>query len=475
MSGEPVTCLVCAGCHAPAPPPDGRHCPCRCPRADSGDGVDHVIARVLDTRRVRFPRQGSANPFVRFREFFHSYQLAMAGGMPDAEYVALVEELDRAVARVDGHGFQITPFAPQSSLAARLGFSAPGAVWVKDETHNVSGSHKARHLMGLALYLQVIEKLGLAPAEKPSLAIASCGNAALAAAVVARAAGHPLEVFIPGDANPRVVERLGALGARIAVCEREGNTAGDPCYLAFRRALASGAMPFCCQGSDNGLTIEGGETLAFEMAAGLDQAGARLDRLFVQVGGGALASSCVQGLREAAATGAAFGAPRIHAVQTRGAYPLRRAYELVRQQLVSKLNGAPQGQPGPAHDAACADWIRARSDAPEFQAVLRHAQTHRSEFMWPWEETPHSVAHGILDDETYDWFAVVQGMLLTGGWPVVVSEERLRAAHAAARETTSIHADPTGTSGLAGLMELAQAGVIGKTETVAVMFTGVER
>ena len=43
--------------------------------------------------------------------------------------------------------------------------------------------------------------------------------------------------------------------------------------------------------------------------------------------------------------------------------------------------------------------------------ALRKAQTHRSEFMWPWEETPASVAHGILDDETCDWHAVVAGLI----------------------------------------------------------------
>jgi len=31
--------------------------------------------------------------------------------------------------------------------------------------------------------------------------------------------------------------------------------------------------------------------------------------------------------------------------------------------------------------------------------------------MWPWEETPRSVAHGILDDETYDWLAIVKGIM----------------------------------------------------------------
>jgi threonine synthase len=475
MSGPLASYLVCHGCGTAVPSPGSEHCPCRCQHADRDDDVDHVVVRVLDTSRLRFPRDGHLNPFVRYREFFHSYHTAVAGGISDGDYVAMVEGLDAAIARVDGHGFVVTPFSPQPKLAAKLGLSPAGAVWVKDDTGNVSGSHKARHLMGIAMYIEVIEKLARTPMQARTLAIASCGNAALAAAVVARAAHRPIEVFIPSDANPRVVERLHDLGATIAVCAREGNSAGDPCYLAFRRALASGALPFCVQGSDNGLTIEGGETIVFEMASVLVQAGARLDRLFVQVGGGALASSCVQGVREAVAAGAAIGSPRIHAVQTLGAYPLRRAYERVRSHILARIAGGPQGAPGAAHDAACADFISARKGSPEFHEALRYAQTHRSEFMWPWEEAPHSVAHGILDDETYDWFAVVEGMLVSGGWPVVVSEERLEAANAMGRETTGIRADHTGTSGLAGLLELSKAGVIGAAETCAVMFTGAER
>ena len=63
-------------------------------------------------------------------------------------------------------------------------------MWVKDETGNVSGSHKGRHLMGVLIQLAVIERLGLArPGRRRDLAIASCGNAALAAAVVAGAGG----------------------------------------------------------------------------------------------------------------------------------------------------------------------------------------------------------------------------------------------------------------------------------------------
>jgi threonine synthase len=90
--------------------------------------------------------------------------------------------------------------------------------------------------------------------------------------------------------------------------------------------------------------------------------------------------------------------------------------------------------------------------------------------MWPWESEPTSIATGILDDETYDWCAVVTGMLETGGWPVVVSEEQLRQANELARSATVIDVDPTGSAGLAGLMEASQ-----DEEQVAVLFTGKRR
>ncbi|MBW2258199.1 MAG: hypothetical protein JRI25_26860 [Deltaproteobacteria bacterium] len=95
--------------------------------------------------------------------------------------------------------------------------------------------------------------------------------------------------------------------------------------------------------------------------------------------------------------------------------------------------------------------------------------------MWPWETEPKSIAHGILDDETYDWHRVVAGMLATSGEAVVVSEETLAHAHRLARVVAEIPASATGTSGLAGLVELRRTGRIRPDERVAVLLTGVER
>jgi threonine synthase len=109
------------------------------------------------------------------------------------------------------------------------------------------------------------------------------------------------------------------------------------------------------------------------------------------------------------------------------------------------------------------------------RSMLRYAATHRSEFMWPWEEEPRSIAHGILDDETYDWLAVVEGMLESGGGPVVVGEDLLARANRLAFETTGIDVDETGSAGLAGLVALRERGEIGDDERVAVLFTGRRR
>jgi threonine synthase len=416
-------------------------------------------------------------PFVRFRARLHAHSRALPGGLDDAAFVAMVRELDAAVAAVE-RGFSTTPLRTADAVAGRLGM-APGTLRLKDETGNVSGSHKARHLFGLLLHLEVAERTGLATRaahDARGLAIASCGNAALAAATLARAAGRPLSVFIPTDAHPRVVERLQALGARIAVCEREAAVPGDPCVHGFRRALAAGALPFCVQGNESGLTIEGGKTLGWELAADFRTSGDVPSRLFVQVGGGALGSAVAQALEESRRMGEIPAVPAVHAVQTRGAYPLRRAYARVRADALDRL-GIAHALPveDDAHDAALAARLLAPDARPAVAAALAAARAHRSQCMWAWESTPHSVAHGILDDETYDWHALVTAMLGTGGWPVTADEATLVEARELAQGPGRIPADATGAAALAGLATLRRAGVVGTHERCVALVTGRER
>jgi threonine dehydratase len=461
---------------------------------------------------------GSANPFARYREHLTAWRLASANGIDEPAFRRLVEELDAAVAQVDGRGFVVTPFGTHDALDRALDVISPGGVWVKDETCNVSGSHKARHLAGVMLYLRVRELVGMRQDDR-TLAIASCGNAALAAAVVARAAARRLDVFVPPSASAAVIERLRRLEARIVVCERRPGEAGDPCYLRFHEAVAAGALAFCCQGPDNAITVEGGETIVREM---LDGGGdAPIDRLFVQVGGGALASACVRALAASATAGLAPW-PRVHAVQTAGGFPLARAWARVALRALDSMLLASVGfdanvpaeiraagagdvyaalgllaraagdddrsirdvmQVDPRLWRACADGLRSDAGTAAARTALDAAVHERSAFMWPWEREPRSLAHGILDDETYDWRAVVEGMFLSGGWPVVVGEERVARANALGHEATRVDVDHTGTAGLAGLLELrdplaapsVRDAIVAPNERVAVIFSGARR
>ncbi|MGZ7039801.1 MAG: pyridoxal-phosphate dependent enzyme, partial [Thermoanaerobaculia bacterium] len=305
-----VTTMICSGCGYTAPQEDPH--PFRCPNAGSDD-TDHVLQRKIDIDapgvREAF-HDHEPDPFIRYRKLTRAWYLAMAKGMSDAEFIGIVHGLEERI----GEAFRVTPFYEQSELAIAMDLYAD--LWVKNETGNVAHSHKARHLMGIAIWLTVVDRH-----NKQRLAIASCGNAAIAAATVARGMGRELDVFIPAGADHDVVTKLTALGANITHCERRGGEHGDPAYLRFREAVARGALPFTVQGNENALAIEGGATLGWEMVSQLMSNRATLDRLFIQVGGGALASSVISAFEDAGVP-----LPRIHAVQTSVA-PLKRAFD----------------------------------------------------------------------------------------------------------------------------------------------------
>jgi threonine synthase len=236
--------------------------------------------------------------------------------------------------------------------------------------------------------------------------------------------------------------------------------------------MDEGAIPFTCQGPDNGLTIAGGETLGYELVSHLMATGGGLDRIVVQVGGGALATSIIRGYEDAIELGADVELPTIDTVQTRGAWPLRRAWQrFAHRVLVSAGHHEPESFP----DRELAELLQHPSATDQVQDELVEARRYRSAFMWPWEQEPRSLASGILDDETYDWAAVLEGMVWTGGVPLVVDEPTIAEANERARLTTGIAVDHTGSAGLAGLLAMRRSGEADADERVAVLFTGVRR
>ena len=381
----------------------------QCPNRTAADPyhVLHLVASGARPAPVDDP-----NPFVRFGPRLAWWALAGALGLSVDQRRALTDEVT--------HGFTVTPFTASSVLSSELGVQ----VWVKDETPQVAGSQKGRHLASILLHLRAAEVAGVLT-ERRSLAIASCGNAAMAAATLAARVEWPLDVFVPTWMDPAFGRRLDELGARTHPCERRaGDPPGDPAMLRFREAVAAGAIPFSVQGPENAWCLDGGRTMGWEILEQADAAGIALDRAFIQVGGGAFAAS----------VGAGLGPDvRLDLVQTEGCAPLAAA------------------------------WRRA--------GVLDDPPRHWAEVMQPWPD-PQSAADGILDDETYDWVADLDVMRASGGRPIVATEHEVLAAHDLASRA-GFAVSVTGSAGLAGALHVRDE--FAADDHVAVVMSGASR
>jgi threonine dehydratase len=237
---------------------------------------------------------------------------------------------------------------------------------------------------------------------------------------------------------------LDRLGARTHRCERRtGDPAGDPAMFRFQEAVAAGAVPFTVQGPENALALDGGRTIGWEIGEQLVDLGVEhLDRMYVQVGGGAFAACVGAGL------GDIDDRARLIAVQAEGCAPLARAWQR-------------------AHDLEL--WPDPGSPSPGL-AEPRRVARRWGELMTPWND-PHSLADGILDDETYDWLGVFEA-IDGGDAPVVASERDIVAAHRLA-QSAGFDVSATGSAGLAGL--LATIDVIRPTDRVGVVMSGMAR
>ncbi len=177
-------------------------------------------------------------------------------------------------------------------------------LWLKLEQLQASGSFKARG-MANRLHAQAV----LPPA---GVVIASGGNAGIAAATVAGAAGVACEVFVPELTSQAKRAALQACGARLVV---GGAAYADALAASLERQRTTGAL--LMHAYDQPEVVAGAGTLALEVEA---DAG-RPDRVLVSVGGGGL----MGGLLAAWGGGPAVealeptGSPTLHAALAAGA------------------------------------------------------------------------------------------------------------------------------------------------------------
>ncbi|HVF62020.1 MAG TPA: threonine synthase [Thermoanaerobaculia bacterium] len=278
-------------------------------------------------------------------------------------------------------------------------------VWLKEEAGNPTGSFKAR---GLSLAVNRARELGA-----PGVQLASAGNAALALAAYAAAAGLPARVALPEDTPPTVAARCRAHGAEVltapgTLVEAAQLLAGDDGYWT----LSTLREPY---------RVEGKKTMAFEIA---EQFGWELPEWIVYpTGGGTGIVGMHKAFAELERLGLVAGRrPRFVVVQAAGCAPLVRAF------------------------AAGAETAKL------------------------WEE-PRTRVWGLRVPRALGDFLVLRALRETGGRALAINEARLPEVTARAARA-GLLVGPEGAAALAALEDLAAAGELKAGERVVVFQTG---
>jgi threonine synthase len=207
-----------------------------------------------------------------------------------------------------GEGF--TPLIHAHRLGQALGF---GALYVKEEGLNPTGSFKAR---GLAVAVSRAVELGA-----QAISIPSAGNAAGAMSAYAALAGLPAYVFMPRDVPRTFIAECRALGAHVTLV--------DGLITDCGREAAQGVKQFGrfdVSTLKEPYRLEGKKTMGYELA---EQMGWRLpDVILYPTGGGTGLIGMWKGFDELEALGwIGPERPRMVTVQSEGCAPMVRAFE----------------------------------------------------------------------------------------------------------------------------------------------------
>ena len=294
-----------------------------------------------------------------------------------------------------------TPLVP-------LGRAAPQGVRVvvKDEARNPTGSFKAR---GMALAVTRARELGA-----PGVQLPSAGNAALALAAYAAAAGLPSRVAVPEDTPAPILERCRAWGAEVVTSP--GTLVDAALRLRDRTDgywdLSTLREPY---------RVEGKKTMGLELAEQL--AWQLPDWIVYPTGGGTGIVGMRRAFEQLAQLGLVRGTSRFVIVQTTGCAPLVRAFE--------------RGE-------------------------------DRAE---PWEQ-PETDVWGLRVPQAIGDALVLRAVRDSGGCAVAVTAEEIAGATRDATRLGGHRFGPEGAATLAALRRLHAAGTIGRGESVVLFQTG---
>ena len=300
-----------------------------------------------------------------------------------------------------------TPLLPAPALRAGLGTSS---LWVKDETRGPTASNKDR---ATALVIEDGLRRGL-----DTITTASTGNAAVATAFGAAAAGMRAVIFVSVDCQEDKLALMTQAGAWVFQVP-----GGYAAAVDLSRAAVEEFGWVDRNTGVNPLTTEAKKTVALEV---WEQLGRRMpDVMVAPVGDGPTLVALEKGFTELVACGLAARTPRLVGVQAQACQPLVRAW----------LGSDPRP-----------DELAPGSTVADGIAVLRPA----------------------IGD------AVLRAVRSGDGAMVAVSDSELMEAVALLASTAGVGAEPAGAASVAGLRSALRDGLVDPDETIAVLVTGRE-
>jgi len=305
-------------------------------------------------------------------------------------------------------GEGMTPMVELPHLAAEVGVRR---LWVKDEGINPTASFKAR---GLMMAVTRAKAMGL-----PGVCVPTAGNAGIALAAFAAAAGMPCRIFAPETTPPPILGSIRALGAELVLLPGHIGDAGKA-TMAFAKEsgyfnVATVREPY---------RVEGMKTMGYEVA---EQLGWRLpDAIVYPTGGGEGTIGIWKAIGEMIAWGwlpSDTTKPRMIIAQAAGCAPLVRAFA-----------------------------------AGEEKAT-------------PWED-PTTHASGLRVPGPLGDRLTLRTLRESAGEAEAVSEERIRSGTFLLASKSGIDAAPEGGAALEATRQLVASGRLAKESEVVVFNTG---
>ncbi|MFQ5410263.1 MAG: threonine synthase [Anaerolineales bacterium] len=306
-----------------------------------------------------------------------------------------------------------TPFHHAPRLAQSLGLRH---VYVKDDGQLPTASFKDR---ASSVVVQRAVEQGI-----DKIITASTGNAGVALAGMAAAAGVEAVILVPETAPPAKIAQLLIFGARLFLVKGNYDAAFD---LTLQASQEFGW--YCRNTGYNPFTAEGKKTAAFEIAEQFTNYQVPVasdqwlvpDRIFVSVGDGNIISGIHKGFKDLYALGWIDRVPKLMGVQAEGSAAIANAFRTGTEDIVP----------------VAAD----------------------------------TVADSIAADLPRDGLRALRAATETGGAYVTVSDEEILAAMVPLARKVAVFAEPAAAAAHAGLVKCVQAGIVGTDEQIVVMVT----